>query len=114
MTRGFALVALVLVLAPAGAAADQSATGRAKLQVFMGAPLVVRGTQFVPNEQVTVSVAATQKRMKRTVAGGRGGFVLRFRMSFERCRSGLTILAVGNRGSRALLKRPPTLCPPHL
>jgi hypothetical protein len=114
MTRGFALVALVLVLAPAGAAADQSATGRAKLQVVMGAPLVVHGKHFVAGEQVTVTVSAAQRRMKRTVAGGGGGFVLRFRMSFERCHSGLTILAVGNRGSRALLKRPPTLCPPHL
>jgi hypothetical protein len=114
MTRGLALVALVFTLAPAGAAADQSATGRAKLQVVMGAPLVVRGTHFVPGEQVTVTVVAAQKRMKRTVANGQGGFLVRFRMSFERCNSGLTALAVGNRGSRARVKRPPMLCPPRL
>jgi hypothetical protein len=111
MTRGLTLVALVLTLVPAGAAADQAASGRAKLQVVMGAPLVVHGKHFVPGEQITVTVSAAQKRMKRAVAGGRGGFILRFRMTYERCHSGLTILAVGNRGSRAMVKRPPMLCP---
>lgn len=114
MTRGFALVALVLTLAPAGAAADQSATGRASLQVVTGAQLVVRGMHFVPGEQVTVTVSGAERRMKRAVADGQGGFLVRFRMSFERCRSGLTALAVGNRGSRARVKRPPMLCPPRL
>jgi hypothetical protein len=111
MTRVVALVALVLTLAPAGAAADQSATGRARLQVTMGTELVVRGTKFVPGEQVTVTVSAAQKRMKRTVANGQGEFLVRFRMGLQRCGPGFLALAVGNRGSRALVKRPPMLCP---
>ena len=111
MTRGVTLVALVLTLVPAGAAADQAASERARLQVVMGASLVARGTHFVPGEQVTVTIAAGQKRMKRTVANGQGGFVVRFRMSFTRCSSGFIALAVGNRGSRAMVKRPPMLCP---
>jgi hypothetical protein len=114
MTRGLALVALVLTLAPADAVADQSASTRARLQVVTGAPLVVRGAHFVPGEQVTVTVATAQKRMKRIVANGQGAFVVRFRMSFDRCSSGFIALAVGNRGSRAIVKRPPTLCPPRL
>jgi hypothetical protein len=114
MTRGLALVALVLTLAPAGAAADQSTPRRATLHVGLGVPLVVRGTQFVPGERVTVTILATNKRMKRTVANSQGGFVVRFRVSFERCRAGLVALAVGDRGSRAKTKRPPMLCPPRL
>jgi hypothetical protein len=114
MTRGLALVALVLTLAPGGAAADQAASERARLQVGMGTPLVVRGQHFVPGERVTVTVATGQKRAKRTVANGHGTFVVRFRMTFERCSSGFIALAVGNRGSRAMVKRPPMLCPPRL
>jgi hypothetical protein len=114
MTRGLALVALVLTLAPAGAAADQSTPRRATLHVGLGVPLVVRGAHFVPGEQVSVTIAAARKRTKRTVANSRGGFVVRFRASFERCRAGFIALAVGDRGSRALVKRPPMLCPPRL
>lgn len=114
MTRGLTLVALVLTLAPGGAAADQVASEGARLQVGMGTPLVVRGQHFVPGEQVTVTVSAGQKRTKRTVANGRGGFVVTFRMTFDRCHSGFIALATGNRGSRAKVKRPPMLCPPRL
>ena len=111
MTRGLVLVALVFTLSPAGAAADQAALQRARLYVGAGAPLVVRGTHFVPGEQVTVTVSAREKRMKRTVANRQGGFLVRFRMSLPRCSAGFTALAVGNRGSRAMVKRPPMLCP---
>lgn len=111
MTRGLALVALVLTLAPGGAAADQAASERARLQVGMGTTLVVRGQHFVPGEQVTVTISAGQKRTKRTAANGQGTFLVRFRMTVERCGPGYIALAVGNRGSRAMVKRPPMLCP---
>jgi hypothetical protein len=111
MTRGLALVALLLTLVPAGAAADQTASQRARLHIGTGAPLVIRGTHFVPGEQVTVTVSMRQKRMKRTVANGQGAFLVRFRMSLPRCSPGIIALAVGNRGSRAMAKRPPMLCP---
>jgi hypothetical protein len=111
MTRGLALVALLFTLVPAGAAADQTASQRARLYIGAGAPLAVRGTHFVPGEQVTVTVSMRQKRMKRTVANGRGTFLVRFPMSLPRCSPGLIVLAVGNRGSRAMAKRPPMLCP---
>jgi hypothetical protein len=114
MTRGLALVALVLALAPAGAAAEQSATGKATLQLVRGASLVVRGMQFVPGEQVTVNVTTGRNVSKRVVADGRGAFVVRFRISFDRCSSGVIARAVGSRGSRALVKRPPHGCPPRL
>jgi hypothetical protein len=111
MTRGLALVALVLILAPGGAAAEQTASARARLQVGMGTPFVVRGQHFVPGERVAVTISAGQKRTKRTVANSQGGFVVRFRMTFDRCSAGFIALAVGNRGSRATVKRPPMLCP---
>ena len=114
MTRGLALVALVLTLAPAGAAADQSGTGKAKLQIVRGATLVVRGTHFVPGERVVVSVTAQRNASKRMVADARGIFVARFRISFDRCSSGLNALAVGDRGSRARLRLPELMCPPRL
>jgi hypothetical protein len=111
MTRGLTLVALVFTLAPAGAAAEQATSQRARLHVATGAQLAVRGTQFVPGEQVTVTVSTRAKRMKRTVANGQGAFLVRFRMSLPRCSSGFIARAVGNRGSRAMAKRPPMLCP---
>ena len=114
MTRGLALVALVLTLAPTGAAADQSATGKAKLQIVRGASLVVRGTQFVPGEHVRISVTAGRSAAKSVIASGQGAFVVRFRISFDRCSSGLNALAVGNRGSRARLRLPELMCPPRL
>jgi hypothetical protein len=115
MTRGLALVALLLTLVPAGAAAEQATSQataqRARLFVGTGAQLAVRGAQFVPGERVTVTVSMRQKRMKRTVANGQGAFIVRFRMSLPRCSSGFIARAVGNRGSRAMAKRPPMLCP---
>lgn len=114
MSRVLALAVLLLVLAPAGAAADQTARGKARLQILGGASLIVRGAQFVPGERVKVSVAGDHSMSKRTVANSRGAFAVRFSMPFDRCNSSLRVLATGDRGSRASAKRPEMMCPPRL
>lgn len=108
------LVALFAVMAPAGDAAQQAAAGKAKLQIARGPTLAIRGVHFVPGERVKVTVSGTKRVSKRTVASARGGFVVRFDTSFDRCSAGLHAFAVGDRGSRAAVKLPDIMCPPRL
>lgn len=103
-----------IVVAGSASARTGEASGKPKLQVLQGASLALRGTQFVPGERITVSVSGPGRSSKRTVADGRGGFLVRFRMRFDRCNSNLIARAVGSRGSRAGVKTPPLLCPPRL
>jgi len=112
--HALALGALALALVPSGAAADQAATGRATLRVLPGSSLVLRGTSFVPGERVRISVAVGRSLSKRTIADSSGAFTVGFRASYDRCASSLTALAVGDRGSRARVKRPDLMCPPRL
>lgn len=115
MSRVLALVAgLLLTLVPASAAADQASAGKARLQIVSGSSLVLRGTQFVPGERVKISLLGDLNRSKWAAADGRGTFVVRFRMSFDRCNSNLRIMARGDRGSRAGAKMPQLMCPPRL
>lgn len=114
MIRLLALTAVLLTLAPAGAAADQLGKGKPGLRVVGGPMLVVRGTHFVPGERVKVTVTVGERLSRETVADGRGSFAVRFRTSFDRCSSSLTALAVGSRGSRARAKMPELMCPPRL
>jgi hypothetical protein len=108
------LVALFAVMVPAGDAAEQAATGKAKLQIVRGATLTLRGIQFHAGEKVKVTVSAPSRLSKRVVAGGQGTFVVRFGISFDRCNTGLQAFAVGSRGSRASVKLPDLMCPPRL
>jgi hypothetical protein len=114
MARILVLVAVVLALAPAGAASEQRETGsKARLALARGAPLVLRGVGFVPAEHVRVTVTAEHQRAKRVTADAAGRFTVRFATSFDRC-LGLSAVAVGDRGSRARLKTPELLCRPSL
>jgi hypothetical protein len=114
--RQFAtLAAIVLMVVPAGAAAGERASGKAKLRLLSSAPLKVKGTGFASGERVVVRLrsAATVTR-RRTTAGRTGAWVLGFpRLYADRC-DVLVVSAVGNRGSRAGLKLPQPLCPPPL
>jgi hypothetical protein len=115
MTRVLTVAALVLALAPAGAAAEGSATGKAKLRLLSTAPLKVKGTGFLARERVTVRVTARGSvTRKRVVAGRTGGWIAGFSTAaFERC-SVVVVTAIGSRGSRTGLKLPQPLCPPPL
>jgi hypothetical protein len=78
------------------------------------APLQVRATGFRSGERAWVRVITPKTASKRVTANTAGVFVAGFAgVSIDRC-SGFTITAVGARGSRAILKRPQTYCPPSL
>ncbi len=114
MNRAFVLATLAFTLLPSGAAAGEAAQERPTLRVTAGAMLVVRGTHFLPGERVKVSVAGDRRLTRGATALGSGSFAVRFRSSFDRCNSRLTVLAVGDRGSRARVKLPELMCPPRL
>ena len=116
MRRASPLLAATLVLlalAPSGAAVDSTAAGKARLRLLDPAPVTVRGTGFAPGERVSVSVRGFGGTTRKNVTAGRlGGWPVTFRnRAYQRC-GRLIVSALGNRGSRAGLRLPPTLCPP--
>jgi hypothetical protein len=111
-------LALLLVFAALTAAGCASAEGgstaasrRASIAATATPPLAVRGTSFEPREHVTVTVRATGWSRKQVVAGSHGAFTVRFQSLDPSACAGLSITAVGSRGSRAYYKRSPGLCP---
>jgi hypothetical protein len=108
------VIALALSFALLGSSASGAQNrGKATLKLTRGAPLTVRGTQFVPAERVRVAVVG-EGLQRRVTASGRGAFLVSFtNISYDRC-DGLIVIAVGSDGSRAVLKRPEVFCPPRL
>jgi hypothetical protein len=105
--------ALVLALT-AAAHVDASGERRAVLRLAAAHPVSLRGSNFLPGEQVTV-VAHSQGRMRtrKVVAGDGGGFVARFaNLPFDRCQ-GFVAVAHGARGSKARFKLPELMCRPR-
>jgi hypothetical protein len=114
MIRVLTIAALALALVPAGAAVEGSATGTAKLRLMSMKPLKVKGTGFLPREQVSVRLTGRGTLIRKKVTATRtGGWVLAFAVPYERC-NGLIVRATGSRGSRAGMKLPQPLCPPPL
>jgi hypothetical protein len=74
------------------------------------APLIVRGTGFLPRERVRLVVRAGRSRAhaRRIVADVGGRFRLRFGLllAIEPCEGRLVLTATGTRGSRARYARP--------
>lgn len=106
---------LLLTVAP-GAADGAGDRGRARLVVAADAPLTLRGYGFVARERVRVTVRSGERgTSKRVRAGVRGRFRIMFEsVTFDRCGEGLEVAAVGDQGTRAVLKvRPQPLCPPR-
>jgi hypothetical protein len=106
--RGIVLVTLLGVsIAPLAQAAPDS-TGPA-LQVLDKAPLVLRGTGFVPTERVRVTVVTAHAQLaRRAQASGVGRFVVRFDTVVDACYGARAATAVGRRGSKVslVLERP--------
>ena len=108
-----ASLATAVFLVPAGAAADGTATRTARLRILQTPTLSLSGSRFLPGERVRVTVVSRTKHSKRVTATRRGAFVVRFDFMPDRC-LGATVVAVGNRGSRAQAKLPMPVCPPRL
>jgi hypothetical protein len=112
-----ALVALTIALAltlPAAAAGTPSAAERtASLRLATAHPVALRGSRFLAGERVSVIVSSQGRMRSRSVtASSAGTFLARFvGMPFDRC-DGLVAVARGARGSIAIYKMPPMVCPP--
>ena len=103
-----ALVLSLLVMLVPAAAAGTSRT--AYVTVPSKSPVTVRGTRFLPNEIVRVTVSASSTRIKKVTANARGAFRTTFRgFSIKYCEP-YTVRAKGNRGSLATVNVIPD-CP---
>jgi hypothetical protein len=115
-----ALVAVVILavlvasatLAIAGSddsgSADQARRG--KLAHVSLQPLTLKGNGFVPGERVQVSASTSGAKETRTAkANGSGSFTLSFSGKLDTC-NGLTVTAVGNRGTRTSFQLSQLLC----
>jgi hypothetical protein len=95
--------AIALVLSGVGAGSSQ----RASLRVTSTVPLKLAGAHFGSHESVrvtaTVSGAATIRSVR---ASAKGSFVADFSTGAGRC-STVRVVAIGNAGSRATVKRLP-------
>jgi hypothetical protein len=84
--------------------------GKARLLPTSLAPLALKGVGFKAGENVTVRVTEgvtyATKRLKTSQAGG---FSVRFATRADRC-NGMTVTAVGDKGSRASFNFAQLLC----
>jgi hypothetical protein len=82
-------------------------TSQASLRVAHLAPLAVTGHGFKGREQVRLVLTARGATWKKAArAGSTGSFTASFPVRVGHC-TGFTVQAIGSRGSRAILKRPP-------
>lgn len=107
------VLALIVVAAVAAAGvaiaygAGERAGSRASIRLVRMQPLVVSGTGFQAREQVRVTVHAKVTRSERATASPSGSFRATFAdVPVGRC-DRLRVIAIGKRGSRAVLKRFP-------
>jgi hypothetical protein len=111
--RRLLVVAGMFVLALATIAAAQG-RGTASLRLVRAQPLVVGGSGFRSLEHVRVRLVLRESTYTRRVVATRtGALVVSFAaVPISRCEA-IQVVAVGNRGSRAELKRaPPPACMP--
>jgi hypothetical protein len=100
-TAAAAAVVLTSIAPALGGGARQPA-----LTLVHRTPLTVAGKGFRPVETVTIRTADASMRVR---VSRLGSFQAQF--SGDRCTNG-TVVAVGVRGDRALLRLPRALCPP--
>ena len=113
MSAVFAAGAVVLAALAAGQRGDaDGSAAKPRLNVDSFAPLVVYGTGFRAGENVRFMVrgaAAGSSRHAKASAGGR--LSMRFPgVRLDQCPSFLIITAIGDKGSRAQLRRTPPAC----
>jgi hypothetical protein len=102
-----AVVAAALAVLTGLALGSGTAAKHPRLRLAEPAPLEVRGLGFRPQERVRVVAGAGHASVtRRARASRRGSFAVAFAFAASHC-SGLSVVAIGNAGSRATLKRPP-------
>lgn len=108
-----ALIAVALATLPE---ASGTAPARPVLRLVDSAPVVLRGSHFLPRERVLVRLTVGElKRAKNVRATAAGRFSAVFSsVSYDRCAAHLSAVATGRGGSRASLKLPQPACPPPL
>jgi hypothetical protein len=109
---------VILLAATLALAASAGATRngpRPVLRLTDAQPVELSGQRFRAAERVRVTVVTGATTRSRLVRAGRAGaFVATFaELSADRC-DGLSAVAVGGRGSRAVFKLVPLGCPPPL
>jgi hypothetical protein len=110
------VVAGALVLASLAAGGTDSSKPKPSLAFVSLQPLTVHGRHFVPRERVrvtfTMGKAAGHVRFVRASAVGTFSASPPAGVGYDRCTTTLVVNAVGGRGDKALLKRPPRGCAP--
>jgi hypothetical protein len=87
-----------------------TATGKARILPAGLSPPAVKGSGFKPGENVTVRlVDGAAKATKRVKADSKGAFVVRLQTGYDRC-NGMTVTAVGDKGSKASFQLAEFLC----
>lgn len=84
--------------------------GKARILPTSFAPPTVKGTGFRPGENVTVRLhEGASKGTRRVRADSSGSFTVRLSPRVDRC-NGMTITAVGDKGSRTSFQFAELLC----
>jgi len=102
------------VAAGALAATGAASAATPALRFLALTPATVRGTHFVPREQVKLTLRAGTDMRTRTVrTTAAGAFIVDFGRLREqdRCSGSVAVTAVGARGDRAAYKLPGMACP---
>ena len=106
------LAALLSAAATAAGGLAAGAQAPARLRLLDTDPLLVRVTGFKSREHARLSILDGSRTLRRTAtAGSAGAFTMRLAgVDVNGC-LGFSITVVGDRGSRAVYKRPPGECP---
>src|SRR5207244_5887671 len=101
-----------LVGVAAVAVSSAGASTHATLRLADSGPVVLRGAGFAAGEHVRVSVVTgAEHAAKRLTARPTGRFTVRFASLDANACAAFGARAIGDKGSRAIYKRAPGMCP---
>ena len=107
-------LAMLVILGITVVGAATAKAPRPTLGITAMAPLAVQGKAFRVNEKVTLLVTVGGKPMRAAVrTGSLGGFRHVFSYRLAKC-TGISIQAIGSRGSRAMLSLDQPHCAPSI
>jgi hypothetical protein len=98
--------------APTSPAAPTTTVKRGKARIMPVGRLgmVLKGSSFVPGENVRVTISeAGPQKTRRVKADRLGAFLVRFKGGYDRC-GGMTVTAVGDRGSKTGFQLSNVMC----